>query len=86
MLTKKIHRQEPTVAIAPPRAGATTGAASAGHVSSAMARTRSVLALKRSTASLPTGTIMRAADALQHPHADQHRQRHAERAPQRRER
>lgn len=45
------------MAMAPPRAGASTGAVSAGHVSSAIARTRSVLALKRSTASLPTGTI-----------------------------
>lgn len=31
---------------------------SAGQVSNAMARTRSVFALKRSTASLPTGTII----------------------------
>ena len=45
MLTKKIHRHDPSVAIAPPRTGATTGAASAGHVSIAMARTRSDLAL-----------------------------------------
>jgi hypothetical protein len=58
MLTKKIQRQDPSVAMAPPRTGATTGAVSAGQVSSAMARTRSALALKRSTASLPTGTII----------------------------
>ena len=58
MLTKKIHRHDPSVAIAPPRTGATTGAARAGHVSIAMARTRSDLALYRSTASLPTGTII----------------------------
>ena len=58
MLTRKIQRQLPTVAMAPPRTGASTGAASAGQVSTAIARTRSALPLKRNTASLPTGTIM----------------------------
>lgn len=45
MLTAKIHRQLPRVAIAPPSTGATTGAVSAGQVRSAMARTRSDLLL-----------------------------------------
>ncbi len=59
MLMTKIHRHEPTVAIAPPsRGGAMTGAASAGHVSRAIARTRSLFVLDRSTASRPTGTII----------------------------
>ena len=57
MLTIKIHRQEPTVATAPPRIGASTGAARAGQVSHAMARTRSPFALDRSTRRRPTGTI-----------------------------
>ena len=39
----KIHRQDTSVAMAPPSAGATTGAASAGQVSNAIARTRSDL-------------------------------------------
>ena len=43
MLTMKIHRHDANVAIAPPSAGATTGAARAGQVSSAIARTRSAL-------------------------------------------
>ena len=57
MLTMKIHRQEPTVATAPPRIGASTGAARAGQVSHAIARTRSPFALDRSTRRRPTGTI-----------------------------
>ena len=43
MLIRKIHRHDANVAIAPPSAGAMTGAASAGQVSMAMARTRSDL-------------------------------------------
>ena len=58
MLTKKIQRHEPRVAIAPPSTGASTGAASAGQVNSAIVRTRLALPLTRSTASRPTGTIM----------------------------
>ena len=58
MLTRKIHRHEPSVAMPPPSTGATTGAASAGQVNSAMARTRSDLPLNRSTARRPTGTII----------------------------
>ena len=58
MLIRKIHRHVANVAIAPPNAGAMTGAASAGQVSSAMARTRSDLSEYRNTASRPTGTII----------------------------
>ena len=58
MLTRKIHRHDPRVAMAPPSTGATTGAVNAGQVSRAIARTRSAFALNRSTASRPTGTII----------------------------
>ena len=58
ILIRKIHRHDPKVTIAPPNATASTGAASAGQVSSAIARTRSDLPELRSTASLPTGTII----------------------------
>ena len=57
MLTMKIHRQEATVATAPPRIGATTGAARAGQVSHAIAWTRSPFSLDRNTRRRPTGTI-----------------------------
>jgi hypothetical protein len=44
--------------MAPPSAGASTGAVSAGQVSRAIARTLSDLPDRRSTASRPTGTII----------------------------
>ena len=58
MLSRNIQRHEPTVTMAPPSATAMIGAANAGHVSSAIARTRSDLSEYRNTASRPTGTIM----------------------------
>ncbi|WUQ94519.1 hypothetical protein OG202_07220 [Streptomyces sp. NBC_00310] len=42
----------------PPSAGARTGASSPGQVSQAIARSRSGFRVERSTASLPTGTII----------------------------
>ncbi len=57
-LIKKIHGQVATDTIQPPRAGASTGASSAGQVRYAVASRRSRFAVARSTTSRPTGTII----------------------------
>ena len=57
-LIRKIHGQLATETIQPPRAGASTGASSAGQVRYAVASSRSRFAVARRTTSRPTGTII----------------------------
>ena len=57
-LTQKIMRQVKCSARNPPSGGPSSGAVRPGQVSRAMARIRSGLAVVRSTASRPTGTII----------------------------
>jgi hypothetical protein len=57
MLTRKIQCHERMSTSTPPRNGATIGAASAGQVRIAMAVTSWSRPARRSTTSLPTGTI-----------------------------
>ncbi|MDT5409834.1 MAG: hypothetical protein QOG14_2054, partial [Mycobacterium sp.] len=62
------------VVMAPPMAGAMTGARRAGQVSNAMARIRSLVSLDRSTAQPADRDHHGSAHALEHPHRHQHGQ------------
>ena len=84
MLIRKIHRHDPTVTIAPPRLTARMGAASAGHVEQRDGADQIGLVGAAKHRQPADGHHHRAADALQHAHGDEHRQRHRCRAPDRR--
>ncbi len=57
-LRKKIQRHDAYVVMKPPSGGPRTGAISPGVVMNAIARSKSALAVLRSTTSRPTGTII----------------------------